>query len=159
MYKFISKSPPADWQTGMGPAFHWAGITLGRHCIGMLAGRPKIRRETTRCRQLCDDYIPCTLFKGNYLIQNNKMCQCVNVSYGIIAKALHQPTGMGAMLLLLCHSWHWRKRIAPIPVGAMLLRPQGWGWNRDTLTVDSSAITLVQRKLYYCNSPAPCTFL
>ena len=69
VYKFISKSPPADWQTGMGPAFHWAGITLGRHCIGMLAGRPKIRRETTRCRQLCDDYIPCTLFKGNYLIR------------------------------------------------------------------------------------------
>ena len=51
-----------------GEASHWACSALGRQGIGDLAGRPKIRRRTTRCWQLCDDYIPCTLFEGNYLI-------------------------------------------------------------------------------------------
>ena len=71
VYKFISISPPADWQTGMGPAFHWAGITLGRHCIGRQAGRPKIQREIPKCRQICDDNIPWLLFKGNYNFISN----------------------------------------------------------------------------------------
>ena len=66
VYKFISKSPLADWQTGtgghpIGRAWHWAGMAFE-----MLAARPKILRETTRCPQLCDDYIPWTAFKGNY---------------------------------------------------------------------------------------------
>ena len=53
---------------GTGEASHWAELFFGSFGIGMLEGRPKIRRETTRCRQLCDDYIPWTSFKGNYPI-------------------------------------------------------------------------------------------
>ena len=55
---------------GTVPASHLAGITLGRNHIGLLAGRPEILRFTTRCRQLCDDYIPWLRFKGNYFISS-----------------------------------------------------------------------------------------
>ena len=64
----FSKYPRADGQTGTGPASQWAAIDLGRYGIGMLTGRPKIRRFTTKCRQLCDDYIPGLLLKRNYFI-------------------------------------------------------------------------------------------
>ena len=56
---------------GTVPASHLAGITLGRNHIGLLAGRPEILRFTTRCRQLCDDYIPWLRFKGNYFITSD----------------------------------------------------------------------------------------
>ena len=59
-----------------GEASHWACSALGRQGIGHFAGRPKIRRETTKCRQLSDDYIQRTLFKGNYLIPNGALSKC-----------------------------------------------------------------------------------
>ena len=61
---------------GTGEASPWAELFFGSFGIGMLEGRPKIRRETTRCRQLCDDYIPWTSFKRNYPIET-KLWGCI----------------------------------------------------------------------------------